>query len=93
LSNGSVTPSNANALCDANPVASAAMPARFIHSRLSSIVLPPKLFLSSRSSPDSCPHVSHRTSQSQFMLSQWHFTVALQQLQQKAPAALGDRGF
>jgi hypothetical protein len=38
--------SSANALADPKPVASAAMPARFINSRLSSILkLPPKHFL------------------------------------------------
>src|ERR1700676_1728749 len=48
LSKGSVTVSSANALTEVNPAAapSAAVPARFIISRLSSIGLPPKLILS-----------------------------------------------
>jgi hypothetical protein len=45
LSIGSVTVSSANALAGPNPVASAVSAARFIRSRLSSILLPPKLLL------------------------------------------------
>src|SRR5713226_3784999 len=52
LSKGNVTLSSASALSEPKPVASAANPARFINSRLSSIVLPPKLICRSRPHQD-----------------------------------------
>src|SRR3984957_16732578 len=58
LSSGRVTVSSANALAEPNPVASAANPARFMISRLSSIALPPKLSCRGRSPPDSMARVS-----------------------------------
>jgi hypothetical protein len=53
------------------------MPARFINSRLSIIVLPPKLFLFESVITGSYVQMSHRRSPSQLMLSQRAVDTAL----------------
>jgi hypothetical protein len=104
---GNVTPSSASALTEPKPVASAAMPARFNISRLSSIVLPPKLFVEAGLHRTQVAQVSRRRTPSQFMLWERGQGAAAQQSSRlasaadrakpnrrndKTPAALGDRG-
>src|SRR5215475_8921483 len=91
LSNGSVTVS-ASARVEANPVASAATPARFINSRRSIIWLPPKLLGLNRSSPESKRGVVHgMNAESNTALGASGCNA---QTHVKIPAAcLGDRDF
>ena len=92
LSNGSVTVSSANALRRTEARGQRRHAGAFHHSRLSSIALPPKLFVS-RSSPDSIRQVSHGQIESIDAFARCTGTFALQQRETESPGRAGDRGF
>src|SRR5437868_12198898 len=93
LSNGSVTVSIAKAFAEVKPVAIAAMPARLINSRLSSIRLPLEAsFVEAWSPPDSsCMFRIEGQGVNSCFLPAWNCRCVATR-QDKTPAACRDRG-